>query len=458
VIATSDVQFGSPSQASFESFLNAQDLASSWSRVIPKWDPQPLVASVPDGPAAHSFVSMITAEAVAVLENAYGYHDTSISLPRKRRAPSAGALYPTECLLVDGEAQRAYYYSFETRQLVPMSTHPLAASEVPIKVGQCAVLLLSCLWRSVRRYGVRGYRYALLDAACVAANCRTLFAAEAVEIELIPPDWAGQIGRHCGVPFAVPCVAGFLVEKAAQGQRMLPAAAGDTKLNWCAVIAPELSAVFTKTLGFHQLVEAEGRQRLMLSAMLTRRTTRLSPANIRQRRSEKALSAMFPSWSLLETLHSYVLGQVRGASAARVACIVFRRINPADAYNLELCSPDSNDQADPNRTFLPSELERIMCNQSVARMAAAVYVYGYLRASDDPEPYGAFASAVLEVGAICEDVYNECAVAGIGTSAIGAFEDKSVKAIFGDTMFVPVLAQVIGGQGDGSEPKMDAGN
>jgi SagB-type dehydrogenase family enzyme len=126
-----------------------------------------------------------------LFEWAYGYREPVRPDQRfTRRAPSAGALYPTEVFLIieTDEEWRALYYHFPGHQfyLSPVVNAKMVVHLLGLKSGCEAILFNSILWRTVQRYGVRGYRYCLLDAAHVAANLVRAASACGQKIQVMP--------------------------------------------------------------------------------------------------------------------------------------------------------------------------------------------------------------------------------------------------------------------------------
>jgi SagB-type dehydrogenase family enzyme len=138
-----------------------------------------------------------------------------------RTAPSAGALYPTELYLgvreVDGLEQGIYHYEVEphalallrpgdpTQALLDVCCYQPQAAEAAV-----VVLIGSVLARTRRKYGERGYRYALLDAGHLAQNL--YLAAVALELGAMTTggffdDAANELLRLDGVDDAVIYVA-----------------------------------------------------------------------------------------------------------------------------------------------------------------------------------------------------------------------------------------------------------
>jgi SagB-type dehydrogenase family enzyme len=98
-----------------------------------------------------------------------------------RAAPSAGARHPTELLVVsyrvEGLEPGIYRYDWLHHKLWAQTAGDMSkALEVACLeqefVGDCACVIVftSKLMRTLNRYGQRGYRYAIMDAAAAAEN------------------------------------------------------------------------------------------------------------------------------------------------------------------------------------------------------------------------------------------------------------------------------------------------
>jgi SagB-type dehydrogenase domain len=119
--------------------------------------------------------------------------------PPYRSVPSAGALYPLEIYPVvrnvDGLSPGVYHYD-PLRQLLEVhregeTTEHLAEimfrlPNLPDVARTCSVVLfmVGVFWRTRFKYGLRGYRWVLLEAGHVGQNI--LLAAEMMELSAVP--------------------------------------------------------------------------------------------------------------------------------------------------------------------------------------------------------------------------------------------------------------------------------
>ena len=136
------------------------------------------------------------AELAALLRAAYGisgeWGDGDAIQPL-RTAPSGGALYPLELTVavrrVDGLGPGLYHFDplDDVLETVREGSVAIAATTpyADVAAGAAAVVVVSAMfWRSRFKYGLRGYRFVLLEAGHVAQNL--LLAAAALGLAAVP--------------------------------------------------------------------------------------------------------------------------------------------------------------------------------------------------------------------------------------------------------------------------------
>lgn len=134
-------------------------------------------------------------ELALLLRAAYGVTAQDEHGQGYRTAPSGGALYPLELYAAvarsEDLAPGLYHYDPPRHELEvvrpPLPPEALArATAYPDIVRGCAVafVLTGVFWRSRFKYGLRGYRFTLLEAGHVAQNI--LLAAEALGLAAVP--------------------------------------------------------------------------------------------------------------------------------------------------------------------------------------------------------------------------------------------------------------------------------
>jgi SagB-type dehydrogenase family enzyme len=132
----------------------------------------------------------------ALLEAGYG---VTGSLPLGahaqplRAAPSGGALYPLELYVfapsVAGLAAGLYHYDplaagLELRRRGTFSIGDATPHPEVVDAAAAVVLVTAIFWRSRFKYGLRGYRFALLEAGHVVQN--VLLAATSLDVGAVP--------------------------------------------------------------------------------------------------------------------------------------------------------------------------------------------------------------------------------------------------------------------------------
>ena len=126
----------------------------------------------------------------ALLEAGYG-----VTAPGRRSVPSGGALYPLEIypvvVQVGGLEQGVFHFD-PPRHLLELVRAGEVASELEatcplpgLLAGAAAVVFVTAVfWRSRFKYGLRGYRFALLEAGHVAQN--VLLTASELGVAALP--------------------------------------------------------------------------------------------------------------------------------------------------------------------------------------------------------------------------------------------------------------------------------
>jgi SagB-type dehydrogenase family enzyme len=117
------------------------------------------------------------------------------SAPGRRTAPSGGALYPLELypiVLRMTDASPAIYHFDPQRRVLEIlrpenpSVELERASTFPdlVQGASVVIVLTGVFWRTRFKYGLRGYRFALLEAGHVVQNI--LLAATALDVPALP--------------------------------------------------------------------------------------------------------------------------------------------------------------------------------------------------------------------------------------------------------------------------------
>ena len=126
----------------------------------------------------------------ALLESGYG-----VTTPGRRTVPSGGALYPLELypvvVRVEGLDAGVFHFdppghALELVRAADVGAELEATSPLPgLLAGAAAVVFVTAVfWRSRFKYGLRGYRFALLEAGHVIQN--VLLTATELGVQALP--------------------------------------------------------------------------------------------------------------------------------------------------------------------------------------------------------------------------------------------------------------------------------
>lgn len=132
----------------------------------------------------------------SLLHAGYGVTGETEPATRSRRtAPSGGALYPLEIYVatqrVTAVAPSLCHYDPSRHCLeqlrtlaLPCELDPITPSVELLATSAAVLVVAASFWRSRIKYGVRGYRFTLLEAGHVAQN--VLLAASALDLPALP--------------------------------------------------------------------------------------------------------------------------------------------------------------------------------------------------------------------------------------------------------------------------------
>ena len=138
----------------------------------------------------------LTLPAVAsLLDAAYGIRPATGDDPPGRAVPSGGGRYPLElyCIprRVNGLPDALYHYDPWRRQLWTLDDRPASdrlartvAHDDIVRAGAVSFVLAATFWRSRAKYGLRSYRFVLLEAGHSAQNL--LLAAAGLDLAAVP--------------------------------------------------------------------------------------------------------------------------------------------------------------------------------------------------------------------------------------------------------------------------------
>jgi nitroreductase len=400
-----------------------------------------------------------------LLEWSYGYRLPQDGRPRlTRRAPSAGALYPIETFVVlqDGGAWRVLYYHFASHcfYLVAGVNAAAVAHRLALAPGREAVLLVSVLWRTLQRYGVRGYRYTLLDAAHVASNFARTATVFRNEVELDPWSTSVELERdlHLGggeaLLLALHCRAGADALPVAVPPVLpeLHSARPDVTEQ-----TPLLSPVLQRAVTFHRRTLATFGSRWRTP--WEPHDSCASPDDLYSWAVERISAKSFTGDSVDFEPYARMAEAAGRQPALRQYApqlhvhAVTARVHGAPVGLGPVGREKGVTWALPGQTpaGIMRRLAQACQNQLIVDPCAFAFIVSARK--DELEALGhlAYRPLVLNAGFLTAELYREASRCGLGTTSIGGFSDEAVADLLGDPHLMPVVVQIFGVPGQSAE-------
>lgn len=404
-------------------------------------------------------------ELAAELEWSYGYLAAGADGRVRRAAPSAGALYPTEALLVaraDG-AWRLLFYDFERHGFLergPAGGDGLAR-ELDLADGAAAVFLVSVLWRTLQGYGLRGYRYCLIDAANVASNLVEVLADCGLEATTIAPNRCALVEAAFGLPAGLPVVLGLRRPGGPRGAlpERAPVAPPPPRQRFSEDV-PAFNPQVRRVLQ----VVSRGRRQAARSELQPLSQTRGARAPLQWAQARHSAADFTPTTlapAAGEALLAFSAGYLARDAAAHGSSLAVAFVRAADQHALaeDYLMLDAQGRVPARLAAADRRREAVAGSffqgQLPAAHAALLAVIGVPELEARGATYGDFEQACLRAGFFVADLYRFAALHGIGTTAIGGFSDRAVSALLGAPAFHPLIVQAFGSERAGA-PKLDA--
>lgn len=391
-----------------------------------------------------------------LFEWSYGYYYQGESEQQlKRRTPSAGALYPTEAFLVleTEVGWQVLYYHFVSHQFypVPVQKIDVIVDALGLTKGTEGILLISVLWRTVQRYGVRGYRYSLLDASHVAFNLVQNLESLGHQIQLTPQAPTLQLQRHLNLQFGEALVLAFETRLGELNKNKLP----PLKLPKLPKIqpnsiehSPQLCPKLQRVISFHsktlkpyfyktrKLNKGSSVTPQELYAYVTKRFSAkgFTGEKVTLEQYDK-IKKVAKSWSptipgFLNIIDVYAL-------TIRVADI------PVGLFHLTCQNPILNIFGQTEAKF-SNRIVEICQNQLFLQSAAFILIIGVPKSKILNSKHIVYQNTILNAGFLCSALYQQALRYNLGTTSIGGYSDDDICNLIGDSSLYPIIVQAFG--------------
>ncbi|MBF5000858.1 hypothetical protein IRT45_27340 [Nocardia sp. BSTN01] len=429
-----------------ERVLRRQQLDSSASKVRPVFG-RVRSASL-RGPAVRTPGDDRLRTLQRLLESGYGC-TTSEGGRIRRRAPSAGGLYPTEvvCVVALEGHWTALAYDFHRRLFRELARidRDIVTAVCAARDDQAIVVVTSTLWRTLQRYGFRGYRYCLLDAGIVMGTLAQVCGAERRTVSY-PDNWSlAQIHESLALPDSEIVACAAVVDCAT-------AAAGDVEQHPDIVTGP-----------------AVWQQSPMLAAELER-TIRLDRA---MRVAESPHDCLVPVAAAAEVPADLqdLLARRRSARGLRRGQLDYERCAPLfraigaaltdwpqrlrDSIVVGVAVRDERARTAAVRRAVPEPVRVAgighLSDSAVADLFggqalmadADLFLIAGMRSDSAEDAVAMFRTCLLQIGLLTATLQLLAVRAEVGHTVVGGFDDERLSTVFGHTI-TPLMAIALG--------------
>ncbi|MDG4794544.1 hypothetical protein [Micromonospora sp. WMMD1082] len=376
---------------------------------------------------------------------AYGYRTTPRGVAR--HAASAGAMYPVETVWLAGgpEGWRWRLHVPERRGCVDVGDATAAATALGLRTGQWAVAVVAVAWRTVQRYGVRGYRYCLLDAGNVLGNIAALAVHAGTAARL--PDRMPHDVVHADLGLTADELLLAVVVLDAEAAAAAPTGPSPTVdglgTGWVVEHPPLLNPALHRVRRLHGFAEPAVQPAVDL-AELVRVPGADAPGEIRRRHSARAFTGTPMPSGVAPAIEAL---QLRLAAAVRPPLrdwLALRYVAPAgEGWRSRWWDPSTGTwRAAEVPAPSPTCRIRMFGQQPIAGAASAFLLVGMTPDRSDTG-LSVYRRLLLVAGLVCAEAYRMAVRLGCATTVLGGFDDEAVAALGGGG-FTPLVAQAIG--------------
>jgi hypothetical protein len=382
---------------------------------------------------------------------AFGYRVTPRGLAR--RAPSAGAMYPIELVWITQVDGRWAFRYFDPRQQGCVDLGRAAeqtAAALRLAPRQHALLPVAVAWRTAQRYGMRGYRYCVLDAGTVLGNVASVVVAAGAYIHLpdsIPHD---LIHQELGLTrdellLGAAVVEGDFADSIPDLEVGAPRESLDTGRLFGTEQVPMLTPTMERIRRLHRASHPSRQHKLNFRAMLGGHSVDQAVENILLRRSARAFDGTELDPSMLAVLDAF-LHRVTEATPVPVwRELELRLVARRDGRWQSRWFDQANDRwlTQPIPDPEPTALTDMFGDQPLAAKTPAFMILGMrgeAGTQGDPEVYR---QMLLTAGVTCAGAHHLAAQAGCATTIFGGYDDRRVAEL-ANGRFIPLVVQAFG--------------
>jgi hypothetical protein len=351
-----------------------------------------------------------------------------------------------------GACWQVLYYDYASHGFYATSAGGGAvARRLGLATGRAAILCVAVLWRTLQRYGVRGYRYCLLDTAHVAANLARAARAFHQRAELDPwmagPDLEHLLGLETGEALLLGMhywcdVEARTVAAPPTFAEMTPAESMPSEQS------PSMSPVLQRALGFHQrtLAPFDRGERTFWSGAPE------SLDDLYRWASERCSARNFSSSPVSQDQYEHMAEVVRAEpvlSRSAPALYVYAVTARVEGLAVGLGPVGQEGDArwalpEQSAATLMRQLAQACQNQAIVAPCAFAFVVAARKSELSALGHSGYRPLVLNAGFLTAELYRHAARYALGTTSIGGFSDEAVSRLIGDPKLTPIVVQIFG--------------
>ncbi len=410
-----------------------------------------------------------------LFEWSYGYRAPGTELQRfTRRAPSAGAMYPTELFIylppsrsVESKNNQGTFliYSFENHCFFPVDSKtaaPQSWRELDPAAQDnftCKIIVSSFFWRTVRRYGVRGYRYSLLDASAVISHLAKLMQLQGLSLK-IAEDWCArslsaalELGKNEGI------VTVFNLTSDASFQPKLSTAPYPDFIPHSIApsveIHPRLSEMLEKVSNFH--IDAAETMLTTKCNQLANFINLLSVSNnntpfcslLQERYSASRFNrepiALDTLRNILRTTATLLQLENNQAVPLAIYFLIQHTYEAAPGiYRLNIDATNTPQFQLVKSASLMAELQQACQGQHIVGNASVASIICANKLALSSANSAVYRETVLRAGLLDIELQHQATMLNVDNTCIGGFEDSKVAQVVGNSALTPIVIHLFG--------------
>ena len=402
-----------------------------------------------------------------LLEWSYGYRNIPNSNKSiKRRSPSAGALYPTELLLLTyvEDAWILLYYSFAEHHFYRITDidTDIFLAENSLSKTESQLYFVSVFTRSVQKYGVRAYRYAHLDAACISDTIARFYRSDYPDAPLSIVFPSARLNKKTGFHHGEAISFSFIL----QNRFHIPEIHSYTEpirtlQNSFSGCAPYASSNLMHVLDFHERALSDKaithewmfntKQETCLDYLRLYSDKRISAQEFQEQPVDILTYSDLCTSIIPFCLEVNKFLGIQLQIISLTTCVSGMRAGSAE----ELVNGQTLQiQADIKNT-MNHILSEACQHQKIMKNTAFTFIIAIPVHQTSDAGTHLYTKSIIGAGLICSKLYHLAYQYNIGTTTIGGFSEKMINTIYGNEKVIPLVVQTFG-HTDTTQSKIDA--